>query len=196
MKLGLLGAIGGLGQALTTAGKDLATRREQALERARQDAAEQRRRAQQVEDREDQQTFQTGQSEITQAALDRRNEAAIKARQQEGELNRKDKQADREFRTTERIEGQKYRTSERVASQGDRRELARLQSSLQGSRSEAEIRLRDKLSADDVHAVQYGAPDANGYADVYVVLKGGGTRKTGQKFYRPAKDKEEEGEAL
>jgi len=51
MKAGLLGAIGGLGEAMQTVGKDIQKRREEALENARELAKEQRRQAIRGEER-------------------------------------------------------------------------------------------------------------------------------------------------
>ena len=193
-KMGLLGALGGFGEFLSKTGSDMAARRERALENARRMAEEERKyqrtRRDTVLDREDQQDHQLTELGIREKRADARTTATLAATA----ANRRE---DREFRRTERIEGQKYRTSERIATQGERRELAKLQSSLQGARTDKEIRLREQLSADDVHAVQYGEPDARGYAEVMVVTKSGAIRSTGKRVYRPKKPEDEEGgEAL
>ena len=75
MKAGLLGAIGGVGAAMTGFGTDLMRRREQALEDARELAKEERRRID-TREREDRQTgLRIDLHEDTQ-----RNQAALKER--------------------------------------------------------------------------------------------------------------------
>jgi len=89
MKAGLLGAIGGLGEAMQTVGKDIQKRREEALENARELAKEQRRSVE-AREREDRQTgLRIDLAEITQtgantraaegrAAADRRARGAVR----------------------------------------------------------------------------------------------------------------------
>jgi hypothetical protein len=185
MKAGLLGAIGGLGQAMQTAGKDIIARRERALDEARRMAEYERARADKQIDKEEDRDFQVGMEEARQERLDARHSASLATQASEGAANRGERAEDRSFRAAE---GSKDRAA--------RRELTVLSKSLEGENSRAATRLAKTLSAGDVHAVQYGAPDANGYAEVITILKDGSIRKTGQKVYRPKRDDEDEDEAL
>lgn len=184
-KLGLLGAIGGFGQALQTYGSDMVRRREQALDWARREAEHQRTRAEKKEDVGEERDFQLKITGERERAADERSTAQIEAMDRRTE-------AERDFKKSERVERQKFDASEGAKDRAARVALERLQGSLQSARTAAEIRLRDQLQADDVHAVQYGAPDANGYAEVFVVTESGKVRRTGQRVYRPKEDEEDD----
>lgn len=173
-KLGLLGAIGGLGQGLTLVGKQMQERRERALEEARQLAKEERDRAFRREENEANRTATLERTQLIQKEQNRRTAANISAR-------RTEKKEDREFRSSE---AQKQRDNQR--------ELVKLRGQVERDNSAESERLRRKLSAGDVHSVQYGAPDARGYAEVLVVTKDGSVRSTGQKVYRPKREEDED----
>lgn len=178
MDLGLLGAIGGAGQALQTAGADIIKRREQALENARKDAEDQQREAQRMT--EIQVTHNLDMEEINtrETAADARTQKEIDARAASDAADRTDRKAERE-------QDRSFRASESQKDRDARVELARLTNSLEGARSASEINLRHQLQADDVKSVQYGAPDAQGYSPVFVVTSSGAVKPTGKKVYRP-----------
>lgn len=179
--LGLLGAVGGFGQALQTVGGDIVKRREQALENARRDAEQQRRDAQRMSEITTTHNLDMQEIGARETAADARTQKEIDARTAENAANRQatadEHKANRSFQATE---SEKDRAG--------RKELARLTSSLEGARSASEINLREQLSADDVKTVQYGAPDAQGYAAVFIVTNSGQVKPTGKKVYRPQTD--------
>jgi hypothetical protein len=178
--MGLLGALGGLGQGLTQVGRDIHVRRERALEEARKEAEYQRRLADTRENKRMDQDFELGKTAAVEARRDARLEYTTKARQTEKQADRgwREKEADKKF--------------------GRDKELATLRANLARDNSKYAAELSDKLSQDDITRVEYGAPDANGYAEVIAVTKDGKLRPTGQKVYKPklnyAPDDEEEDE--
>lgn len=188
-KLGLLGALGGLGSALQDTGKFILARRERALEAARQEAEAQRRFLERQQLAGEQRAYDTEKTTFQEGRRDARTQAQIDA----SAARDKGRQS---FQSQERVAGQQFQASQKERDIEAQKDLARLRSSLQKEESAASARLQDQLSADNVHAVQYGEPNAQGYAEVIVILKDGTTRKTGQRVYRPKKDEEEEGEAL
>ena len=165
--LGLLGALGGLGKGIADTGRDIMARREAALEQARKDAEYQRRLADSRQDTVAKQEFDIQKTSAVEDRRDARTAAQLGARAAE-------KAADRNFRADEgktRFERDKT--------------LVQLRATLSRDNSKYSAELKDKLSQDDVVRVEYGAPDATGYAEVIAVTKDGKMRPTGQKVYKP-----------
>lgn len=179
--MGLLGALGGLGQGLTDVGKQLYLRRERALEEARKLAEEQRNREFKSNENRLDREAQAANTSTLEAGRASRNEALIAGRAAEGEANRTSREG--------------IAAKNRAA----QKELVTLRARLEASNEAAAKRLADTLSADDVHSVQYGDLDAQGRAEVFVVLKNGTIRPTGKKVrvprnYQPyAEDSEDDG---
>lgn len=184
--LGLLGAIGGFGQALQTAGKDIIARRERALENARQLAKEQRDRANKIEDREDLQAHGLEELGIREEGDNRRTAANIRARREE-------KAEDREFRAQEREEDRAFKREEKATDRAQQIELTRLKSQLDAANSAAAERLKKQLEGNEVRGIKYGAPDEKGLSPVFKILKDGTVVYSGQRIRLPARDDQEQG---
>lgn len=178
MGSGLLGALGGLGEGLTQVGRSWEVRRERALEWARK-----------LQEQQQEQGFRAEQRQLDRQATDARSAAAQQAQTGRTKMTLEARKAESEA-------NRQFKSGEALKDRAARRDLVRLNKSLERDNSAASERLRRSLSAGDVHSVQYGAPDANGYAEVIVVTDDGQIRRTGQKVYRPKKDEENEGEAL
>lgn len=169
--MGLLGAIGGLGDALQTAGKDLSTRRERALEAARQLAAEERKRAQQLEDKKSDRLFTLSRDDALQTRQDARTAAQIASQEGRTEAQLSARAEDRASRERTAQQNREHQTS-----------LVRLREQLQGARTAAEIRLRDRLASDDVAGTKFGKehPNRPGMFELVIITKDGTTKKTGE----------------
>lgn len=185
VSLGLLGAIGGVGQAMQTIGGDIVKRRERALEEARREAEYQRSLADRREDAE---------------AAAKRAEKAFERRDASTNL-RTDKQI---AAANERFEkGQIAKTQDREDKQRAAEDLAKMKAELakevaaaKAVGKEAAIRLKRELSKDDVKGLVYGPPDARDYAAVSAITRGGGHRPLGFKAYRPNKKDDEDEDGL
>lgn len=177
-KLGLLGALGGLGAGLQDIGKQMYLRRERALEEARLLAKEERERGFKREEKQLEREHEDRKIETLEKGRASRTQAQIEGRAAEGAANRSS------------------REGIAAKNRANQKELVKLRGQIEASNEAAARRLSDQLSADDVHAVQYGAPDASGYAEVIVILKNGQTRRTGQKVYRPPRVGGEEDDTL
>jgi hypothetical protein len=177
MNKGLLGAIGGLGDALQTVGKDLGSRRERALEEARRLAAEQRKLAVEDQRRAEDKNFTRERDGASAAASMARTTAQIEARQ--NELGQR-----QEFERDERKANESFKEKQAREEREGRAALARLRSSLSRADDEASIRLRDSLGADDVKSIIYTNPkkDAGGnvYQEAVIVTKSGQQKPTGK----------------
>jgi hypothetical protein len=175
-KMGLLGALAGVGDALQTAGTTLMQRREKALEDARRLAEYERKMADQKAAKQEEREFDLGKTAALEDRKDARVEFTTKAR------------------AAEKVEDRKFRATEKAEDRSHASELVKLRSSLARDNEVATAKLRDKLEGDDVRGIQYGAPNASGQSEVIVVTKSGGVRRTGMLVYRPAVDKDEEDE--
>jgi hypothetical protein len=172
--MGLLGALGGLGVGLNQMGRDIQKRREDALEDARREAEYQRRLADSRETKRMDQEFDLDKAAAHEDRTDARTEYTVGARA-------KEKQADRDLRVGE--------SKEKFAQQ---KELTRLRATLQRDNDKASeaarAALTRELDAKDVRSVEYGAPDAGGYAEVILVTRNGELRHTGKRVYKPKLD--------
>lgn len=174
MDLGLIGAIGGLGQAVSKIGDDIVKRRERALEWAQQEAMRQRELAAKREDATT--SFQRDMTLTTlkEDRADARNDADNRAATERTRLI----QGSEDARQSRQIQAQ--------------RDLAVLRGRIdkeiaaaRGAVDEHIAQLRDQLGQDDTKAVQYGQPDKNGYAEVFIITNSGQVKRTGQKVYKP-----------
>lgn len=175
-KMGLLGALGGLGQGLTKLGSDIQARRERALEEARREAEYQRRLADSRETTRMNQEFDLTKTAAVQDRVDARTEYVTGERHKENE------------------EARSFRSKEADKKYGRDKELTVLRSKLARDNSKYAAELNDKLGQDDIRSIEYGAPDANGYAEVIAVAKDGTLRPTGQKVYKPKLNYEDDEE--
>lgn len=167
MNLGLIGAIGGLGQGLTQIGNDIVKERERALEWAQQEAMRQRELAAKRED--------------ATTAFTREKELQTQAEQSRANIERLSQSA--QDRRTAFVQGKEdIRQQKSLASQ---RDLAKLRGQIERDNSTYSARLRDQLSADDVHGIVYGPPDKNGYSEVFTITNDGHQRSTHMKAFRP-----------
>lgn len=177
MSKGLLGAIGGLGDALQTVGTSLATRRERALEQARLLAAEQRKREQQVADKAEERTFTLGRDAAAEEARNARLGTQIEAR-------RTERQEDRTFKVEDREDEQSFKEKQKADDRRAARDLAQLRGQISRDNDAASERLRKDLTADDVKGVIYSGQrkDAQGniYAEAIIYTKSGQQRPTGR----------------
>lgn len=173
--MGLLGAIGGLGDALQTAGTNLATRRERALEQARQLAAEERKRAQQLSDKKEERLFTLTRDDALQTRQDARTAAQIASQEGRAQLS---------ATTRERVADKQISAADAraAASREHQTSLVRLREQLQGARTAAEIRLRDRLANDDVAGTKFGKehPNRPGMFELVIIRKDGSLKKTGE----------------
>jgi hypothetical protein len=172
--MGLLGALGGLGQGLQTVGRDIYARRERALEEARKEAEYQRRLADVRQDKQEARQFDIDKT----AAIQGRQDARFLAGEQGKDrrlLQTQTHQAARDetkfSRDKELIKLRNVLDSEKEA-KGDTRRA----------------QLKKEANRDDVATVQYGKPNAEGYAEVIFLLKDGSTRRTGIPVYKPKLD--------
>ena len=173
-KLGLLGAVAGLGQGLASVGKDMYERREKALDDARKTAELERQRA-----------FTSGENQKNREAT----ASNIAARTEAQASNTR---ALIEGRTAEGAANRASREGIAAQNRAAQRDLVKLRSTLERSNEDAAKRLADQLSADDVKSVQYGVPDAAGRAEVFIVTNSGQVKSTGKKVYRPKRDDTED----
>lgn len=178
--MGLLGAIGGLGDALQTAGTNLATRRERALEQARQLAAEERKRAQQLQDKKEERLFTLSRDDALESRRDARTAAQIASQEGRAELA-----ANTRRETTEAQISSRERVAE--ANREAAKEVARLRASLDADKDARQARLQKALSAKDVQGVQYGPahPRDPDYRKVILVKKDGTIEETNQYAFKP-----------
>lgn len=184
-KLGLLGAIGGVGKALETFGSDIVKRREQALEDARRLAREQSRDAQRTSEiklTHDLDMEEIGARGQNAADLSAEQQAAMDAREQKKEA------------FTEKMQGRKESANEktiRMREEGEMR-LAKLRANLDAANDAASQRLKSKLDSPKIKRVEYGKPDKEGYAEVITVRDDGTTIHTGEHVYKPKLDYKED----
>lgn len=178
--LGLLGALGGLGKGIADTGNDILRRRERALEEARRDAEYQRRLADSRQDTASKQEFEIGVRTATEDRRDARTTAQLAARAAENKATRD------------------FRSGEAEKKFGRDKELVTLRDKLKRDTDKATAKFRadleEKLSANDVRSIEYGQPNANGYAEVIAVHKDGSLHPTGQRVYKPKLDYEDDEE--
>jgi hypothetical protein len=161
-RLGLLGAVAGLGKGIETIGKDMATRRAQALEDAKELAKEQRAQAARQEERADQRSFEIDKFTASQAALDRRaaaNQEAIAGRQEAGFAHQEGMLA----------------TRAQMA-----KDLAKYRSSLSAANTKEAIQYRRSLEQSDIKGIKPGRIAKDGFIEVLGVQKNGTVKPTGQ----------------
>lgn len=177
MNKGLLGAIGGLGDALQTVGSGLATRRERALEQARQLAAEQRKMAETARLKAEDRSFTISRDAELEKGRNARLGTQLEARATE-------RAADREFKVSDREDEQSFKEKQKADDRQAARDLAKLKGSISKDNDAASERLRKDLTANDVKGVIYSGQrkDAQGniYAEAIIYTKGGQQRPTGR----------------
>lgn len=193
---GLLGAIGGIGEALQTVGKGMEERRQAALKAAADEAKERRLAVQRAEDRRDAHQDRlalvgartAGQVQVVEAKADATVDKVIPAQT----AARKEvitATGDKEVR----VEGVKQKG--RVALQDDRqagaRDLASYRATLtaKAQQDRAAQRKLEKLDADpNIRSLSFGKPDPRtGMAAAYGVMKDGSRKPLGWEEYRPPK---------
>lgn len=188
---GLLGAIGGLGQAMQTHGKNIMERRERALAEAKAMAAEQRKEARDAAKRQEDRDFTLTTLDIKESRQDARTSATLEARAAE-------KKEDREFKVADREDTQEHTAEQkrldREAAAARQREAAKLQ----GSKEAANIRLREQITSKQVAGVKYGErkPDDPDYVRILIIRKDGTVEKTAGWSYRPQKTEEQDDDSL
>jgi hypothetical protein len=166
--LGLLGALSGVGQAMSTIGADIVKRREQALEWAQQEARDQRRALERKDEQEAGFAHETALTAYREEQATKRNDADNAAA---------------DARTTATIEGQKerdaadreYQSGEKAKDRKAERDLATLRSSLDAQNDAASARLKQQLESGDVAGVKYGEKYSQ-------------PMKNGQPYGRPVRD--------
>ena len=184
--LGLLGALGGVGQAMQTAGqtwmRDITQRREAALEDARERAREARRQAERQEDR----SFQMQRDEVRADRQERRDEITAKDRY----LNREDTQ---EFLAAQQRGRQEFTREERLARQDHETQLTRLRDTLSRSRTREAMELRRQLEGGDVSGVLYDDVDDQGTSEVLFRYRDGRIVRSGQRVRRRSQQQGQSG---
>lgn len=168
--LGLLGALGGLGEGITKAGVDWQNRREQALAWARQEAAERRKRAEKMQDDQAERQFQTQRDTMREEGLDKRNQATIDARLEDTNLRLQDNQKEREFKSQQDEIERTHDVN-----------MKRLESSLRTHEDAASKRLADSIADGKIVRLHTGVVNKEGYAPVYAERADGTLTKTGQR---------------
>ena len=186
MKAGLLGAIGGLGNAMQTLGSSIIERREKALAEAKAMAKYERERADKKVEKEEDYTRTLARDD----ALATRRSAdaiALEGVRQEG------KAADREFRVEDREDRQEFASAQSAASRAAATERTLLAGRLAEERRAANsvdrvaiVKLQDKLKGPGIRGVTYGAPDSRGMSRVYAISKDGKLIDMKQSLRRPA----------
>jgi ATPase subunit of ABC transporter with duplicated ATPase domains len=186
--LGLLGALGGVGQAMTIIGTDMVRRREKALDWLREDAEYQRRRADKQDDDAVTREHQSALIDQRSAAQRERDERVAAARREEKVEERSWKDADREDK-------QQSEREIKAAEIRARRDLERLKASLGETAKEKEL----KATLNRAKGVQYGPPDKEGKSELLYITNGGELKSTGKKVLLPQSfrtDLEEEDKGL
>lgn len=187
-KLGLLGALGGLGQAITGFGADLAKRREAALAAAQRMAEEQRARAAKIEDREDAQAAQLTERSmaISSAAAIAQERNRVTTETTAAKITAASDLTERKITATSERDDKKIAADQTIAER--KIAAARDLAVLKGKIGVEHARLKEKLDNDDVVGTKPGNehpdPKKKGFYQVMTVRKDGSVKPTGE-YTRP-----------
>ena len=148
---GLLGALGGLGQAATNLGESIIQRRERALAEARRMAEEQRKSLERKAERKEEHGLRLAEIGVRhQGEVDIVNRQSAARRAENLEKRTYDVE-DREDTQTHELE------KTRIQKEGEER-LARLRASLDEDKEARNTRLREALDDKDLKYIKYGKP--------------------------------------
>lgn len=189
---GLLGALGGLGNAMQTIGKSLEDRRQEALKRAEQLAERQRvaaeKKAEKLEDREygfrERLALRDYDAEVTAERDDVRFQRQTE-RDDRLERNRdENREQTQAFQRGERLSRQDFQAAQRSLNQDFQAQLTERRAELARDNSLAGIAERHRLAQGGIRGVAYINPKDDGTAEAVYIKNDGTQVRTGKRFVR------------
>lgn len=184
---GLLGALSGLGQGMTQAGESIIARRERALAEAKALAAEQRKRAQQLEDKASDRDFELKTLGVKGEQAAARTELAVK-----GRLEAIDRTAGHAAARQE--DSQAFTAEQKAADRAAQRELVKVRAQAERENIRFSKTLQDQLDDDNTQGITYGKQDPKrpDYKRLLIIKKDGSVVDGGAWAYKPARADDEE----
>lgn len=189
---GLLGAIGGLGQAMQTVGQDMEKRRQQALVWAAEEAKRMRERAEKRADEQEKRTYTEGREEVKETW--QRERIGINQ-------DRQDQRQDKSISAADKRQGVQIAATDRRQedAQSHAQAMARLQDSLASSRAaqNEDQRQRNRIALDKLNEgkpkgiIWADDPDAPGKQRAFKWWDDGRTESTN--FTRTPRARDDEG---